>query len=89
MLTKQRTARRSKPDNPVASPAAKRTSSARQPELPPARPAIDPEVRRQMIACAAYYRAEQRSFPGGSELQDWLEAEAEIDRMLTGSAGTH
>lgn len=89
MLTKQRTARRSKPDNPAASPAMKRTSSARQPELPPARPAIDPEVRRQMIARAAYYRAAQRDFAGGSELQDWLEAEAEIDRMLAGSQRTH
>lgn len=89
MLTKQRTTRRSKPDIPAASPAAKRTSSARQPELPPARPEIDPEGRRQMIVRAAYYRAEQRGFAGGSELQDWLEAEAEIDRMLAGSQSTH
>lgn len=89
MLTKQRTVRKSKPDNPAASPAAKRAGSGRQPELPPTRTAIDPEARRQMIASAAYYRAEQRSFSGGSELQDWLDAEAEIDRMLTGSASTH
>jgi hypothetical protein len=32
-----------------------------------------------MIAKAAYYRAEQRGFNGDSEMQDWLEAEAEID----------
>ncbi len=89
MLTKQRTARRSKPANPEASPAAKRTGSARQPGLSPVRPEIDPEIRRQMIARAAYYRAEQRGFAGGSQLQDWLDAEAEIDRMLAGSPSTH
>lgn len=89
MLTKQRPARKSKPADPVTSPVAKRTKPAQRPELPPACPAIDPEVRRQMIARAAYHRAEQRGFAGGSELQDWLEAEAEIDRMLTGSQSTH
>ncbi|MEO6974339.1 MAG: DUF2934 domain-containing protein [Gallionella sp.] len=35
--------------------------------------------RRSMIATAAYYHAEQRGFNGVSEMQDWLEAEAEID----------
>jgi hypothetical protein len=39
-----------------------------------------------MIECAAYYRAEKRGFSGGSELEDWLEAEAEIDRTLSGAA---
>jgi hypothetical protein len=38
--------------------------------------------RRQMIAEAAYYRAEKRGFSGGEEFHDWLEAEAEVDRRL-------
>lgn len=46
-------------------------------------PAIDPGQRQRMIADAAYFRAERRGFAGGSELQDWIEAEAEIDRMLS------
>lgn len=37
-----------------------------------------------MIAIAAYRRAEQRGFSGGAAEQDWLEAEAEIDRALSG-----
>ena len=45
--------------------------------------AVDPEVRRLMIAEAAYYCAEQRGFEPGHELEDWLEAEARID-VLTG-----
>ena len=46
---------------------------------------ITPEQRQHMIAEAAYYRAEQRSFQGGDPQQDWLEAEAEIDHMLVGT----
>ena len=35
-----------------------------------------------MIAQAAYFRAEKRGFAAGCELDDWLEAEREIARML-------
>ena len=34
-----------------------------------------------MIAEAAYFRAERRGFQGGCPIQDWLEAEREIDRV--------
>lgn len=37
-----------------------------------------------MIAEAAYYRARARGFQGGSPGEDWLAAEAEIDRRLSG-----
>lgn len=39
-------------------------------------------ARQQMIAEAAYYRAERRGFNGGDALRDWCEAEAEIDARL-------
>jgi len=35
-----------------------------------------------MIAEEAYLKAEGRGFQGGSSVQDWLEAEAEIDAIL-------
>lgn len=38
--------------------------------------------RRQMIAEAAYLRAERRGFTPGGELEDWLTAEAEVDALL-------
>lgn len=44
---------------------------------------ITPEQRERMIAEAAYYRAERRGFQGGDPGQDWLDAEVEIDRMLS------
>ena len=37
--------------------------------------------RYQMIATAAYYRAEHRGFSGGNPVDDWLAAEAEIDQL--------
>ena len=33
---------------------------------------------RDMVATAAYYRAEERGFEGGSTEDDWYEAEAEL-----------
>lgn len=38
--------------------------------------------RPQRIAVAAYYRSEHRGFAEGQELEDWLEAEKEIDASL-------
>lgn len=37
-----------------------------------------------MVAEAAYYRAERRGFAPGAEMDDWLAAEAEIERLLAG-----
>lgn len=39
-------------------------------------------LRRNYIEVAAYHIAEQRGFQGGSELEDWLQAEQEVDRLL-------
>lgn len=39
--------------------------------------------RRVMIAEAACYRAEARDFQSGAELDDWLEAELEVDQRLS------
>lgn len=40
------------------------------------------EDRLRMIAEAAYFRAEQRGFAPGRELEDWLAAEIEVDALL-------
>ena len=37
---------------------------------------------QEMIAEAAYYKAEQRGFIPGFEEEDWLQAESEIIAML-------
>lgn len=38
--------------------------------------------REQMIAEAAYFRAEQRGFTPGNEMSDWLAAEADVEHLL-------
>jgi Protein of unknown function (DUF2934) len=48
-----------------------------------AAPLVTPEQRESLIAEAAYYLAEQRGFAPGAELDDWLEAEREIEQMLS------
>jgi Protein of unknown function (DUF2934) len=40
---------------------------------------IDPEVRRQMVAAEAYFRAERRGFAAGQEVEDWIAAEGVVD----------
>jgi hypothetical protein len=52
---------------------------------------ISPEERRRMIAEAAYFRAERRGFAAGGELDDWVQAETDIDRLveLGGSHSRH
>ncbi|MBS4098816.1 MAG: DUF2934 domain-containing protein [Sulfuricella sp.] len=56
------------------------TSTKKEPKAPAksrkARPAQ--YDRRQMIAEAAYYYAERRGFAEGGDLDDWLQAEAQI-----------
>jgi len=46
--------------------------------------ALSPEERERLVAQAAYFRAEKRGFAPGCELQDWVEAEAEVLRLIGG-----
>ncbi len=45
---------------------------------------VTDEERHHLISEAAYYKAEQRSFAPGYELEDWLKAEREIAQRLSG-----
>jgi hypothetical protein len=51
----------------------------------PASQTVTPEERWTMIAERAYYLAAERNFAPGNEVQDWLAAEAEVDRKLRGA----
>jgi hypothetical protein len=42
---------------------------------------LDDENRYSMVAEAAYYRALERGFQGGSPEDDWYAAEADIQRV--------
>jgi len=45
--------------------------------------AINPQTRRELIAQAAYFRAQHRGFASGHEQEDWCAAELEVDHALS------
>lgn len=77
------------PSEPGAKTAAK-PAGAKPRKAPAARRGGDkalagpltPEQRYRYVAEAAFYIAQRRGFVGGDPAQDWLEAEAEIERRL-------
>lgn len=80
---------------PAVAPAAKPAKAPAKPRATRSKPSavsnaiqLTPEERHRVVAEAAYFIAERRGFAGGSSIDDWLQAEAEIDRMLAGST-TH
>jgi hypothetical protein len=81
-----------------AKPAPKKASSkaaAPTPQKTPTSPSFDSNARanisqeelRRLISEAAYYRAKQRGFAPGHELEDWIAAEAEVIGRLNSPRG--
>jgi len=63
--------------------AEKKTTAPRTASKPKAaKNNVTPEQRYRMICDAAYFKAESRGFSAEHEVQDWLDAEAEINRLL-------
>ncbi len=56
---------------------------AHQPDARTTHPLVEKAWRDRMIREAAYFRSQHRSPGPGKELDDWLHAEAEVDRFLT------
>jgi hypothetical protein len=53
--------------------------AAAQPATPPQGQRLSDEERQRRIAEAAYRKAQERGFDGDRHLEDWLEAERELD----------
>lgn len=88
---KPKAAATKKPAAKTAAVAAKKPAAAapkaQKPKAEPKTaaktvPQLSPEQRRCYVEVAAYYIAERRGFQGGNPTDDWLAAEAEIDRLL-------
>lgn len=79
-----------------ARPAPKAVAATRpEPATKAARPRarksakVSAEQRRNYVEVAAFYIAERRGFAAGDPLQDWVQAETEIDRLIAeGLLGT-
>jgi hypothetical protein len=54
-----------------------------------AQPVSEPVLNNRIseIAQAAYYKAERRGFIPGYEIEDWLEAELEVEKATVGLDG--
>jgi len=78
-----------------SSAAATRPAPERRPTQPPARPPgggngsprLSPEEVYKLIQESAYFKAKARGFAPGHEVQDWIEAEAEVRRRLERARG--
>jgi hypothetical protein len=64
-------------------PAAKKTAAPAAAVTPERAAAVVTEPERHaLVAQAAYFRAKARGFEAGRELDDWVEAESEVDAKL-------
>ncbi len=66
----------------TSAPETRAPEQSDSPVADSAQARIDPEVRHRMISEVAYQRYAQRGYLEGFELEDWLQAEAEVDRQL-------
>ncbi len=70
----------------TATTAAKKSAPAKKIAAPAieqsAIPVLTLDQRRYYVEVAAYYIAERRGFHGGSQMDDWVLAEADIDRLV-------
>lgn len=71
----------------AAGPAAPATGEPQPPAAPSGTAAGDAEKREALIRIAAYTFYERRGYVGGRELEDWLQAEMEVDRQLSDAQG--
>lgn len=64
---------------PEANTTTKTKTSPKTRKSVESSPAPDALQRTACIAAAAYFKAEERGFAPGGELDDWLAAEVEFD----------
>ena len=92
---------RNRPKQPTPPPVSTDAAPGREESSEPDEPAIASDItvlsdsliresvpisRQRRIEQAAYRLAQQRGFEPGHELQDWLQAEKQIDDELSSSA---
>jgi hypothetical protein len=64
---------------PVAKPATKPAAAKKAAAVAKR---LDPAQRANYVEVAAFYIAERRGFAAANHMDDWLAAEAEIDRLI-------
>jgi hypothetical protein len=69
-------------DIPVIAPVAEADRVPDQPFVEGAQDAIDSDLRQRMISETAYRHYVERGYAEGYDVDDWLQAEAEVDHLL-------
>jgi len=67
---------------PIISPETEAQQESDQPFVEGAHDAIDPDLRHRMISEVAYHRYISRGYGDGYDVDDWLQAGAEVDHLL-------
>jgi hypothetical protein len=70
------------PAEAAKKPAAAKKAAAPRKATPAPKPAITAEQRNNYVEVAAFYIAERRGFASANPADDWIAAEAEIDRLI-------
>jgi len=67
---------------PIFESAAETGDALDQPFEEGSQDQIDPDLRHRLISEAAFELYKQRGYESGYELDDWLQAEAQVDHTL-------
>ena len=73
-------------DVPVIAPVAEVDRVPDQPFAEGAHDAIDSDLRQRMISETAYRLYAERGYVDGYDVDDWVQAEAEVDHLLLNPA---
>ena len=69
-------------DIPVIDPVPEVEQAAEAPFAEGAQDGIDSDLRQRLISENAYRRYVERDYADGYDVEDWLQAEAEVDHLL-------
>jgi hypothetical protein len=67
---------------PILGPEDEAGQAPDQPFAEGAQDAVDPDLRHRLISETAFRRYTERGYADGYDLDDWLQAEAEVDHLL-------
>ena len=67
---------------PIIDPEIESEELPDQPFAEGGQDVLDADLRHRMISEAAFHRYAQRGYADGYDIDDWLQAEAEVDHLL-------
>lgn len=77
-------------ETPVKTAAKKTTpAKSRASQVSAQKTVVNAEQRANYVEVVAYYIAERRGFTEGNPVDDWLAAEAEVDRLIATGQFAH